>query len=62
MALRQMREDKEKKGVWGDDCPECRAKLLTIDGVLTQWKTCPNCKYRQLIRKGKEGPRVTSLR
>lgn len=33
-------------------CPKCRsAKLLIIEGSLTKWATCPNCKFKKLMSK-----------
>ncbi|MBU5558017.1 MAG: hypothetical protein QW751_02565 [Candidatus Aenigmatarchaeota archaeon] len=33
-------------------CPKCRSsKLLYIEGSLTRWATCPNCKFKKLVAK-----------
>jgi len=35
-------------------CPKCGDKLLTIEGSLTRWLTCPKCKYKKLESKTKK--------
>jgi DNA-directed RNA polymerase subunit RPC12/RpoP len=44
-------------------CPKCRSgKLLFIEGELTQWATCPNCKFKKLVaKKDSRTVRVTPL-
>ena len=35
-------------------CPKCGDRLLSIEGSLTRWLTCPKCKYKKLESKTKK--------
>jgi uncharacterized Zn finger protein (UPF0148 family) len=45
-----------------DPCPRCGTQLLTINGQLTKWITCPSCKYKKLEENQKKWPEIKSLR
>lgn len=58
MALAQISRKKEKV----NPCPRCGAELLTIEGRITQWLTCPSCHFKTLVRKEKESVKFTPLK
>lgn len=60
MATTNIREKREDEDIF---CPKCRtSKLLIIEGSLTKWATCPNCKFKKLMAKtDSRTVRVTSL-
>ena len=62
MATTQLPEEK-KQPLEEAICPKCRGgKLLFIDGELTRWATCPNCKFKKLVSKtDSRSVRVTPL-
>ena len=47
VALRTVKVREEDPRI----CPRCRYDLIAIDGNLTKWFTCPNCKWKKLTAK-----------
>lgn len=47
MALRTTRMKEEDPKI----CPRCMHELISIDGRLTKWLTCQNCKWKKLVAK-----------
>ena len=42
-------------------CPQCRHRLLIIEGRIVKWLTCTNCKFKKLVEREKEVIRVVSI-
>ena len=55
MAVKQMAQKGDEDKI---NCPKCGEKALIIDGRTIKWLTCPNCKYKKLIKKEEDTQRV----
>ena len=61
MAIRQIPPGKEQSKD-RTKCPKCGKEALIIDSKLVQWITCPECKFKKLVRKEDKGVKVVFLK
>jgi ssDNA-binding Zn-finger/Zn-ribbon topoisomerase 1 len=60
MAVKQLNA---KVVTESERCPDCREKLLKIEGTFIKWVTCPNCKYKKLKEmEPKRSVPITSMK
>jgi len=55
MAVKQITPKGDEDKI---NCPKCGERALIIEGRFIRWLTCPNCKFKKLLKKEDETKRV----